>query len=274
MRARRRCSNAPAPALPTAPDTTEAPPHRTACDAQGDLQKANNALQTAEDTLGRYVGTAECTVKDPTAFPIIEISEQRAASGHGLTLCARRELDAQLSDAGSKIQREMQDVGQALAIAGARMKTQQAVLDAQKAVADAKKAKNVDDAKAAAKAGGDAAKTAREALRIASNECIRTTLKQVEDLADLAQIQVDLRQTAPDSMCGGGWAGASAQNLRHLRRVGGRVVVLVGRRTSEHPAFGTASNVCRRARRRISLHALELVGGRPWLGTARSSPSP
>jgi hypothetical protein len=158
-------------------------------------------LRRALGTLSSYAGKATCD-EDPSGIDAITAENKALAPAFDATTCARQSSDTQVRKRGLVAYDQIRATSRQLTLVGAHMSARQALFDAQQALTNAQKSKNVDDAKAAAKVAAASAKAARDALAIAADVCTRNTVTTVEQIAGQAQEQADLRDSAPNSMCG------------------------------------------------------------------------
>jgi hypothetical protein len=159
-------------------------------------------IRRAEGALGVYAGGESCASIDPNGIDAVDAEFKALQKAFDRTTCARQSTDGQLYDTGDKMYQTVRVLSHRLTVTQVHMIAERALIDATKALADAKKAKNTDEAKTAAKAATEQAKAARAALAIAADDCTRKKVAAVETTADLAQEQVELRESAPSTMCG------------------------------------------------------------------------
>jgi len=206
-----------APATPAAtPATPAATPATPAADSEckdplAPLQEVDTRMRRAEGLLELYQVSATCRAVDPAAADPIKNEWQDLQGAFDRTNCARQSADKGTRKRGQDTHKAISQLSYRLLLAGAQASVENNRREAQRALVDAQKAKNVDDAKVAAKVASDQAKAAREAGSPSGDPCTSKAVAAVEAIATAAQEQVELRESAPSTMCGAGDLGLPKQ---------------------------------------------------------------
>jgi len=170
--------------------------------ADENLTVVESVMLAGRNAYATYVGNSTCTVGDPTAADILESHFKVLLAVLEQTACARRSADAAVRSKGEQDFQTIQQLRNQLSLAIVHMRLQTASQTANDALDAAKKAKNIDDAKAAAKTAAAQAQLAHDQLALQSDDCAQRIAATVRTTDEAVQHQVDLRDGANESMCG------------------------------------------------------------------------